>query len=297
MRAQRNSDLTETVIMMSRLGLPHLILFCTLPGMKSSPLHNSIYTDADLRTSPLLLLQENLLSGYSESVPLSKGGAGPPPTVYVGLAPQWMDLQENGVLSLVAWLRLGWSDPRLKWSPEQHHNISSFRMSPKGIWKPDIMVLNKQDVAYGGNAVDPRSVDSSSLHLQSNGDIVWMVPVNHKVLCEQINYEKWPWGKQTCNIKFGTYSQEYNAYDLQFYNGKSKMNLRHYGKNNQFKILRQMAFRKLTKSKHIVTSQFISLNYIFSIQRSYKVDSEKGRIENQTPSEEEQFKSMLRKLG
>jgi len=280
---------------MSAVSCSWLLLSSTLHQIVFSLPHSSLNLGADSRSSPLLLLQQNLLSSYSKEVLPSNAGS--PPSVFIGLAPQWMELQENGVLSLTAWLRLAWTDKRLKWTPEEHHNITSFRISPTHLWKPDILILNKQDVSYGGQAVDPRSVDASKVHVESSGDIIWLVPVNHKVLCEQVDYVTWPWGKQTCNVRFGTYSQDFNAFDLQFYNRKNKMNLRHYGKNNQFKILRQRGVRKLTKSKQSETNQFVSLNYMFSLQRSYRVDPDKGRIENPTPSEQRQFESMLRKVG
>ena len=48
-----------------------------------------------------------------------------PLDVELGLAPSWMDLDSNGVLTVILWLRMTWSDYRLAWDPEDHENITS----------------------------------------------------------------------------------------------------------------------------------------------------------------------------
>ena len=53
------------------------------------------------------------------------GMESPPLDVRLGLAPSWMDLDSNGVLTAILWLRLTWSDHRLAWDPEDHNNITS----------------------------------------------------------------------------------------------------------------------------------------------------------------------------
>ena len=37
------------------------------------------------------------------------------------------------------------------------------------------------------------------------------------MLCEGVTYSNWPWGKQTCNLKFGSWAHDSHSYDLQFY--------------------------------------------------------------------------------
>ena len=56
---------------------------------------------------------------------IQDGAESPPLDVQLGLAPSWMDLDSNGVLTAILWLRLTWSDYRLAWDPEDHSNITS----------------------------------------------------------------------------------------------------------------------------------------------------------------------------
>ena len=79
-----------------------------------------------------------------------------------------------------------------------------------------------------------------------------------QVLCEGVTYSNWPWGKQTCNLKFGSWAHDSHSYDLQFYDDQvrscsclipiqAEMDLRQFGEYNQFKILRQTATRESKK--------------------------------------------------
>ena len=80
-----------------------------------------------------------------------------------------------------------------------------------------------------------------------------------QVLCEGVTYSNWPWGKQTCNLKFGSWAHDSHSYDLQFYDNQvgilfpfvisiqAEMDLRQFGEYNQFKILRQTATRESKK--------------------------------------------------
>ena len=42
------------------------------------------------------------------------------------------------------------------------------------------------------------------------------------MLCEGVTYSNWPWGKQTCNLKFGSWAHDSHSYDLQFYDDQAK---------------------------------------------------------------------------
>ena len=109
------------------------------------------------------------------------------------------------------------------------------RINPGDLWKPDISLYNKQDLDHGILAADPRSANTNA-HVHSNGNILWILPVSHKVkktggirsweklqvLCEGVTYSNWPWGKQTCNLKFGSWAHDSHSYDLQFYDDQAK---------------------------------------------------------------------------
>jgi hypothetical protein len=41
-----------------------------------------------------------------------------------------------------------------------------------------------------------------------------------QVLCEGVTYDNWPWGKQHCNLNFGSWSYDADHYDLLFHDNK-----------------------------------------------------------------------------
>ena len=57
----------------------------------------------------------------------------------------------------------------------------SSRIPPADLWKPDISLYNKQDLDHGILAADPRSANTNA-HIHSNGNILWILPVSHKVM-------------------------------------------------------------------------------------------------------------------
>merc|ERR1712179_862333 len=112
-------------------------------------------------------------------------------------------------------------------------------MPPGELWKQDISLYNKQDLDHGILAAAPRSANTN-VHIHSNGNILWILPVSHRVLCDGITYSNWPWGTQTCNLNFGSWTHDTTSCDLQFYGGLEKMDLRQFGNHNQFRILEQV---------------------------------------------------------
>ena len=63
-----------------------------------------------------------------------------------------------------------------------------FRIAPSQLWKPDVALYNKQDLSKGILAADPKSSNTNA-QLFSNGNILWTVPVSHKVMKEQSQSE------------------------------------------------------------------------------------------------------------
>jgi len=50
-----------------------------------------------------------------------------PLDVHLGVAPTWVDLDSNGVMSIILWLKLSWKDHRLSWDPSRYQDINMLR--------------------------------------------------------------------------------------------------------------------------------------------------------------------------
>jgi len=224
-------------------------------------------------------IRQNIFYQYDRDVIPQENGTGSDPLlVHLGVAPTWVDLDSSGVMTILLWLKLSWRDHRLAWEPARYEGVNLLRVPPAILWKPDVSLYNKQDLSNGILAADPRSSNTNA-QLFSNGNIVWTVPVSHKILCEGITYSNWPWGTQMCNLSFGSWSYDSSDFVLDFYDDMVKMDLRQFGKYNQFKILKQDAIREVTKYD-CCPEPLIKLKFHFTLKREFVVDPNLGRINN-----------------
>ena len=76
----------------------------------------------------------------------------------------------------------------VKYSIKAKGILTYFRIAPSQLWKPDVALYNKQDLSKGILAADPKSSNTNA-QLFSNGNILWPVPVSHKVMKEQFQPE------------------------------------------------------------------------------------------------------------
>merc|ERR1712184_173463 len=224
-------------------------------------------------------LKRNIFYHYDTNViPQENGTDSDPLSVHLGVAPTWVDLDSNGVMTIIMWLKLSWRDHRLAWDPDNYDDVSVLRIAPNLLWKPDVALYNKQDLSKGILAADPKSSNTNA-QLFSNGNILWTVPVSHKILCEGITYSNWPWGTQMCNLSFGSWSYDSSDFDLHFYDDMVKMDLRQFGKYNQFKILKQDAIKEVTRYD-CCPLPLVKLKFHFTLKREFVVDPNLGRINN-----------------
>jgi len=224
-------------------------------------------------------LRDDVFYQYdADVIPQENGTGSEPLDVHLGLAPTWLDLDNNGVLSLAMWLKMSWRDHRLAWDPQYYDGINIIRVSPESLWKPDIALFNKQDLSNGILAADLKS-STTNVQLFSNGNVLWISPVFHKILCEGITFSNWPWGTQMCNLSFGSWSYDSSDYQLQFYEDLAKMDLRQFGKYNQFKILQQDAIKEVIQYD-CCPNPLNKLKFHFTLKRLFVVDPNLGRINN-----------------
>lgn len=123
-------------LLLMLVALARYQLGCTLQIDNKGP---QIFRADD---SPLSVLRQTIFHDYDKFViPQQVGSSRPvfmlnssqhgsdsdPLVVHLGVAPKWMDLDSNGVLTATVWLRLVWTDFRLAWNPEDHDGIEVFR--------------------------------------------------------------------------------------------------------------------------------------------------------------------------
>lgn len=154
---------------------------------------------------------------------------------------QILDVDEkNQLVSVNAWLSYvsprfflfskikfqTWKDYKLKWDPNQYGGIRDIRFpgSSDHIWKPDILLYNRQGTKHAKGLVltkihfsaaeDFDSTFKSNLVVYNTGDVTWIPPGVLKFVC-QLDVTWFPFDDQMCELKFGSWTFHGNAIDLQ----------------------------------------------------------------------------------
>ena len=150
-------------------------------------------------------LRDRLLQDYDiQAVPLKNGKA---LNVSVGLnlyRIKNVDLN-SGILELNAWLRMGWTDERLKWNITEY-NVPVMNFDPTGgnfgasqIWIPDAEL-------YAG-AESLENAPSSPILVYPDGYAFWSRPHVYIIICTFIGAEFFPYSSFSCDLKLGGWGQ------------------------------------------------------------------------------------------
>lgn len=141
--------------------------------------------------------------------------------------------EKNQVLTSNVWIRQKWHDPWLSWNASKYHGLSSINISPKLVWKPDIVLHN--NVNEEGDHGEQYLFDTKII-VSSDGTATWLSPILIKSSCK-INVKYFPWDMQTCYLKFGSWTFNGLKLDLDFYNEKRGADLSTFTLNGEWDLL------------------------------------------------------------
>merc|ERR1712241_1268976 len=161
-------------------------------------------TDSETRIDYLGRLKRDLFMDYDKTViPLAKEKE--PANLALGASAYNLKLNEKDELDMVSWARLTWNDLRLKWDPKEYHGISVFRIPADQLWIPDNQVYNA--IEYGPGSWSSTFGDSSvNALVYSNGEVLYIPPVNVKVQCSNAETQANPWSEYDCMMKLGSWT-------------------------------------------------------------------------------------------
>lgn len=138
--------------------------------------------------------------------------------------------QMDGTITSNVWFRYKWNDYRLQWDINEYNfSFISLNTNPEydyGIWIPDIYLYN--------TAENPLSeLDYSRAIVQNNGDILWSRPGMITSTCS-FDLTHFPYDRQTCYMKFGSWSYDGNQLDLHI-NGQG-IDISNYINNEEWEL-------------------------------------------------------------
>ncbi|CAF1183814.1 unnamed protein product [Adineta steineri] len=150
------------------------------------------------------------------------------------------DLDEkNQVLITNQWQIYEWNDEALTWDPEEYGNLIDIRLPIKRIWQPDVTLYNYADTRLE----EKREVLATVF---SNGTVLWKPMSIFKSTC-QIDIRRFPYDKQNCSMKFGSWTYDSSKVNLQFYRDIHQFDLHSYVISNEWTITYNNASRNEEK--------------------------------------------------
>ena len=169
----------------------------------------------------------------------------------------------EGNLESNIWLRYYWKDNFFKWKPSDYTNLTSLTVNTnpeldRSIWTPDIYLYNTAELPLS-------DLDYSRATVYNNGDVIWSRPGVIKSTCV-FNLEKFPYDKQTCKFKFGSWVYHGNQINLTTYKlPVDKSNLQ---KNVEWNLLETKNYVEV-KRYGCCPDPYPSVTFEITLERKY----------------------------
>jgi nicotinic acetylcholine receptor, invertebrate len=169
--------------------------------------------------------------------------------------------QIEGTVSANIWLRYSWTDERLAWETNKY-NLSFISLSThpeldRKIWTPDIYLYN--------TAENPLAeLDFSRAIVSSNGDVLWSRPGIITSTCS-FDLTNFPYDKQVCYLKFGSWSYDGNQLDLSVQN--SSFDISNFIEHEEWKLIHYNGTKNV-QYYNCCPEPYYDIKFFYSIQRN-----------------------------
>ncbi|XP_055334768.1 acetylcholine receptor subunit alpha-like 1 isoform X2 [Paramacrobiotus metropolitanus] len=170
----------------------------------------------------------------------------------------------NQVLTTNMIVRQKWNDYKLSWNPDHFGGINYLDIPSENIWLPDVVLYFNAEGTY-------QITTMTKLMVNYTGDITWEPPVIYKSYCP-INVTYFPYDKQTCKMKFGSWTYDASLVNLTPERGFTDdfkeiligMDLSEYKPSIEWDILEASAMRRKEVFSY---GTFVDITYTIEIRR------------------------------
>jgi len=178
------------------------------------------------------------------------------------------ELSRTGVLSTTSWMRMVWNDFRLQWNQSEFGNVSVIRLDPRKIWIPDIEVYNAADTSQYSLSSQILTGATNAL-IYPDGEVLYIPPVNLKVLCMNFTHSNWPQGEQECNIKLGSWTHDGFVLNITLFNNKDDIDVTDMNSASPYLITEQLGKTRNEKFYECCPEPYQDLNFRFKLKPQY----------------------------
>ncbi|XP_077999687.1 neuronal acetylcholine receptor subunit alpha-7-like [Glandiceps talaboti] len=138
--------------------------------------------------------------------------------------------ERNQHLTVNVWLRQMWTDEFLIWNETQYDGLKEIRLPATSIWRPDIVLYNNVDEEFIHVKMDTLAI------VGSTGSVFWMAPAVLKASCK-VEVLYFPFDKQYCQLKFGSWAYQGLQLDLVRRGNLSKADMSPYMSNGEWDLV------------------------------------------------------------
>lgn len=120
------------------------------------------------------------------------------------------------VLTLNAWTRMRWQDPRLEWDYKDYGGLKILHMGDHELWQPDLTLYN--------NADHSETDHYGNVHLvvYPEGTVLWVPPSIFQAECP-LDLTYWPYDTQKCVLLFGSWTKNGWEIDVQLFSNDTNI--------------------------------------------------------------------------
>jgi len=204
--------------------------------------------------------------------------------VGVGLSIIDLDYDPSDILSASTWFKAAWEDYRLKWDPEHYDGLSSIKIPASRIWTPDLSVYNAVDFGAGSFA-DLYANNPTNAVVYNTGKVLWIPAIPMKVYCNngyKATHDPSDNYALECKITIGSWTYDGFHLNMTAYGGEEYMELSDMTRNSRYVVTSQKGDAIWTKYYDCCKETYLSMNYVFTIQKSYDIVDGK-KVLNKTP--------------
>ncbi|XP_058964332.1 neuronal acetylcholine receptor subunit alpha-10-like [Pocillopora verrucosa] len=151
----------------------------------------------------------------------------------------------NQMITTNVWVRQIWDNELLTWDPRDYDQIQTVRLDASLVWIPDIVLYNSADNEFSGGTDKYKT----PVILSSNGSCSWFCPASFTSTCP-IDVQYFPFDRQKCVLKFGSWTYEVIDLDMKEENGSSQSQYIQSAEWNLYGIKKQRNAKKYTCCKH-----------------------------------------------
>jgi len=204
--------------------------------------------------------------------------------VGVGMSIIDLDYDPSDVLSASTWFKATWEDYRLKWDPDHYDGLSSIKVPASRIWTPDLSVYNAADFGAGSFSHLYANNPTNAI-VYSSGKVLWIPAIPMKVYCNngyKVTQDPSDNYALECKITIGSWTYDGFHLNMTAYDGEEYMELSDMTRNSRYVVTSQKGDAIQTKYYDCCKEPYLSMNYVFTIQKAYDIVDGK-KVLNKTP--------------